>query len=289
MINTNQLNKQQLQDLQHLANLCRAQNGSVPNLYTHILTQNRTFPASLLYYHNNELIGFLSVYFFYDDGVEISILVHPKHRRQGIAKKLMVSIIPLIQSQHYFKLIFSMPSNLNNTWLSTRGYTYLHSEYYMERNDLAPVLDCNRSLTFRLASSKDIPLLCSIDDLCFPKKHGDLLERFMILMGNRDYQIMVASHNNSAIGKAHIRWQDKGASLSDIAIHPQFQGKGFGSALIAHCINYALSEGKPLLNLDVETHNQKALNLYTQLGFAVQNACDYWSTDIETFRHLVQI
>ena len=281
MINTNQINKQQLDELQQLSDDCKKKDGSIPNLYTHILTQHRAFPASFLYYQQNKLIGFLSAYFFYDDAVEVSLLVHPAYRQQGIAKQLLHAIIPLLQSHNYFKLIFSTPTGLNDQWLSSCGYIYLHNEYYMERSDLSPILAHNRSLSFRPAIADDIPILCSIDDLCFPKKHLDLPERFAMLLHNRDYQIIIAFYNNIPMGKAHIRWQETGASLSDIAIHPQQQGKGYGTALIAHCINHALSEGKPLLNLDVETHNQRALNLYTRLGFSVQNACDFWSINIE--------
>jgi ribosomal protein S18 acetylase RimI-like enzyme len=281
MINTNQIDKHQSQELQQLADLCKKRDGSVPNLYMHILTQHRTFPASLLYYEEQKLLGFLSVYFFYDDAVEISLLVHPEHRKRGIAKKLIQSILPLVQLQNYSKVIFSTPKQLNNKWLTIYGYSYLHSEYYMERNDLSPLLNYNKNLSFRTALVDDIPILCTLDDFCFPNKPGDLPERFAMLLNNRDYRIVLAFHHNVPIGKAHIRWQEDGASLSDIAIHPTQQGRGFGTSLIAYCINQALSEGKPSLNLDVETHNQRALNLYTRLGFSVQNACDFWSIEIE--------
>ncbi len=62
--NTNQVNPRQLHDLEQLAILCKKVDGSVPCLYTHILTQHRSFPASLLYYDGEHLLGFLSAYFF---------------------------------------------------------------------------------------------------------------------------------------------------------------------------------------------------------------------------------
>jgi ribosomal protein S18 acetylase RimI-like enzyme len=286
--NTNQINEQQLDELKQLAESCKNKDGSLPNLYTHILSQNRAFPASLLYYEQQQLIGFLSAYFFYEDAVEISLLVDPSYRKKGIAKQLLTNILPLIQFQNYFKLIFSTPSHLNNKWLLASGYRYLHSEYYMERADLTPVLSYNSGLTFKTATIENIPELCALDELCFPQRHGDSPERFDHILDNRDYEVILACHNKTLIGKAHMRWQDAGATLSDIAIHPKQQGKGLGTALIAYCINHALSEGKPLLNLDVETHNKRALNLYTRLGFAVHNACDFWSIDIEQLDKIIQ-
>ncbi|RUR10167.1 GNAT family N-acetyltransferase [Legionella sp. km772] len=285
--NTNQISASQLIDLKQLTELCKKKDGSIPNLYTHILTQPRAFPASLLFYEDKQLLAFLSVYFFYDDAVEVSLLVHPAHRKQGIAKQLLQTIFPLIQFQNYFKLIFSTPSGMNNKLLLNAGYTYCHSEYYMERCELTPVLEYKHNLTFRLATVDDIPVLCTLDECCFPEKHGDLLDRFNHLLDSREYKIVLAYQDHLLIGKAHLRWEEKGATLSDIAVYPQYQGKGYGTTLIAHCINHALEEGKPLLNLDVETHNKRALNLYTRLGFAVQNACDFWSIDIEQLKQVI--
>lgn len=278
--NTNQLNELHLKDLEQLKTQCKTVDGSVPNLYPHILAQQRAFPANILYYENQQLMGFLSVFFFYDDAVEVALLVHPSVRRRGIAKQLVEAILPLIQTHHFRKLIFSCPSHLNNHWLPSMGFSYLHSEYYMERDDLNPLLDYNKSLTFREANVKDIPILCTIDEACFPKKDTKPSDRFQQLLDDRTYELMMVFQNHHPIGKAHLRWETHGATLSDIAIVPALQGKGLGTALITHCINYALSEGKPHLSLDVETHNQRALNLYTRLGFLIQNACDYWTVGI---------
>jgi ribosomal protein S18 acetylase RimI-like enzyme len=277
---TNQLDAEQLKALERLRALCKKADGSTPNLYTHILEQPRTFPASLLYYKQQELVGFLGAYFFYDEAVEIYLLVNPLHRRSGIAKELIHTILPLIQSQNYAKLIFSNPAHLNNSWLLAKGFLYLHSEYYMERDDLNPLLDYKQTLTFRNAISDDIPLLCAFDEECFPTKQLDSTERFQHLIDGREYQVLIAYQDTTPIGKAHLRWQSDGATLSDIAIIPSQQGKGLGSSLITYCINMALSEGKPHLNLDVETHNERALKLYTRLGFATKNACDYWSIEL---------
>lgn len=280
--NTNQINDQQLHELNQLAAFCKQHDGSIPNLYTHILIKHRNFPATLLYYHKGKLVGFLSCYFFYDDAVEISLLIHPSHRRKGLAKALLEAIVPLLCFQNYFTLIFSSPTEVNTSWFLTKNYTYMHSEYHMEREGLHPILDFKHPLIIEQATINDIPKLCELDSVCFPQKQGDLIGRFHHLLNTREYEILLAYYHKKPIGKAHLRWQTHGVTLSDIAILPPFQGKGMGTTLIAHCINLALSEGLSTVNLDVETHNQRALALYTRLGFSIQNACDYWSIDIDT-------
>ncbi|MFI4919223.1 MAG: GNAT family N-acetyltransferase [Legionellales bacterium] len=279
---TEQLDEHQLKDLEQLRVRCRKTDGSTPNLYTHILAQPRALPASLLCYEQGRLLGFLGAFFFYNDAVEIALLVDPELRKKGIATELMRLIIPLIQSVNFTNLIFSSPSKLNDDWLPNKKFTYMHSEYYMERKELNPLLENNHALVYRAATNSDLSILYALDEACFQKKsNNDVPDRFQHLVGNRSYHIVIAYQNNQPIGKAHLRWDAHGATLSDIAIMPSLQGQGLGTALITHCINFALSEGKPTINLDVETHNQRALNLYTRLGFAIQNSCDYWSISIK--------
>lgn len=278
---TDKLDEKQLKDLEDLQLRCKKKDISTPNLYTHILSQPRIFPAAVLYYKNMKLLGFLSAFFFYDKAVEVSLLVDPKARRQKIASKLIETILPLLQSQQLPTLIFSCPQKLNDNWLEKLGFSFMHSEYFMQRKILNPLLVSNHSLVFRPAENTDMPLLYSLDEACFGVKENADAHRFHNLIDNREYYVAIALVNNKPIGKAHMRWEAKGATLSDIAIEPSLQGKGLGSALIAHCVNYALSEGKSTISLDVETHNQKALNLYIRLGFSIQNACDYWKIGID--------
>lgn len=281
MITTNlQLNEQQLKDLKQLATACKDIDGSTPNLYMHLLAQQRSLPANNLYYENERLIGFLSYYFFYEDAVEVALLVHPSFRRNEVARQLIHSILPILKSYNVKRLIFTSPAKKNATWLMGHGFTYLHSEYNMLRNELSPLLNYNHYLTFRNANTDDISILYALDEACFPKKQVESADHFQNLLNDRNYEVIIASQNNNPIGKAHIRWESNGVTLSDIAIHPDFQGKGFGTSLIAHCINLALSNGKVPISLDVETHNQRALNLYTRLGFLIQNASDYWEINI---------
>lgn len=278
---TNQLSLEQLDDLERLAQACKQHDTRLPNLYTHILSQSRMLPACLLHYEQGKLIGFLSAYFFYDDAVEVSILIHPDARRKKIATTLLHAIIPLIQSQRYQVLIFSSPADLNSSWLIEKQLIYKHCEYSMQRDDLQPILASKQTLSCRTATRDDILHLCALDEACFPQKQSNNAQRFEHLFRGHDYQIVLAMYNNQVIAKAHMRWQQQRVTLSDIAVMPQHQGQGFGSELIIHCINLALSEGIHVLDLDVETHNQKALNLYTRLGFVTKNACDYWSLTLE--------
>lgn len=280
IICNNQLNDSQLNAVNRLAELCHEADKGVPKNYHHLLTQKRTTENNVLYFQEDNLLGFLSVYFFYDDACEISLMVDPTHRRQGIARQLLRTIMPLLKAKDIKTLIFSAPPTIDKIWLSRLGFSYQNSEYQMQRHSYEPILIANPELTVRKASLEDIPALCVIDEACFPKHQANMIQRFNNLFNDSNYTILIALINETAVGKAHIRWQTNGAIFSDIAILPHYQHQGWGGELLAYCINHALILGKTNLILDVETSNRNALKLYTRHGFKTTNINDYWAIPI---------
>lgn len=289
LVCSNQLNSEQLRAVDKLSALCYAADGGLPPLYRHILEQRRVTDNNLLYFQKNKLVGFLSVYFFYPEACEVSVLVDPEHRRQGIAKHLIKTAMPLFEARQMNTVIFSTPALINRAWLSELDFLYHSSEYQMQRHSYEPILLTKQALIIRKATSKDIPALCSIDELCFANIQQDnMIERFTHLFEDGNYTILLALHDNQKVGKAHIRWQEEGALLSDIAIIPRYQGQGWGGELLANCINHALTLGKTKLDLDVETSNKNALSLYTRYGFKTVNAIDYWKINIDKLNTLLK-
>ena len=99
----------------------------------------------------------------------------------------------------------------------------------------------------------------------FPYRPPPVVERFHLLLNDTNYQLFIAQKGGAPVGKAHVHYQHDSTRLTDIAILPALQGKGLGSALLAHCINGCLSINRSIISLDVETTNHQALNLYTRL------------------------
>lgn len=274
---THQLDATQYQDLEQLTEHCLQHDQGLPMLYRDLLLRKRSTESLLLYYEKNQLIGFLSAFFFYEDACELTLLVTPAYRRQGIATHLLQQIMPLLRTKCITTLIFSMPLSYGEHWLPSYGFTYMQSDYHMQRDSLEPQFISPIKLGVQKAVLLDLDTLCHIDKLCFPAYELPMQERFTHLLRDPNYLILLAFFNNEAIGKAHINWQENQTLLSDIAILPRYQRQGFGHELLGHCINHILSAGKINISLDVEENNQKALNLYLDMGFKTVHSHDYWS------------
>ncbi|KTD33809.1 hypothetical protein Lnau_2101 [Legionella nautarum] len=288
LIFNNQLDHNQLSEVHKLATLCREVDSSSPPLYPHILEQKRANDSNLLFFEESKLIGFLSVYFFYANACEVTVIIAPSHRRQGIAKRLLQTIMPLLLAKQMDTLLFATPTEVNKRWLSQLGFSYHNSEYQMQRHSYEPILITKQRLQIRKASEKDMLDLCTIDELCFPEEQDDMIARFNSLLEENNYTVLLAFYQGRAIGKAHIRWQSDNAILSDIAILPHSQGQGLGSELLSFCINHALSLGITKLILDVETSNHNALNLYMRHDFKTINATDYWAISTKKLHTLLE-
>lgn len=280
---TYHLTQRQLNQIKQLMTICKRVDGSTPNIYPHLLSQRRALPASLLFYKNEQLIGFLGAFFFYDDACEIALMVLPVHRGRGVGKQLLRHILPLIKSQHLTRLIFSSPGQKSTPWFESHGFTYMHTEYHMLRTEKASVdSSLFAHLDIRKVTPEMISALCALDQACFPKEHNDNPTHFQSLLDNqKEYQLFAVYKDNEIVGKAHLRWTARSVTFSDIAIFPTMQGKGLGSALLGYCINYSLQQGKSRLLLDVEAKNEIALKIYTNFGFAVQNTTNYWSIPLD--------
>lgn len=283
LIQLQKISKQQHSDLKILHAQCKQSDGNSVPIYDYLLEEDRVLPSTFLYYQQDQLVGFLSAFFFYDNACEISLMVAPNHRRKGIAGELLRALLPLMESQEMDTLIFSMLPGADVARLNQPGFQYSSSEYQMLRNDPQPINGDMHGLGIRSAQEEDIPALCLLDFLCFPDQRNNMEKRFRDILHDPQFSIFVAELNGSVIGKAHINWHEQNARLTDIAIKPDLQGKGLGTSLMIYCINHAVKAGQVNLLLDVETSNQNALRLYTNLGFFSVNSCDFWAISRQNF------
>lgn len=87
------------------------------------------------------------------------------------------------------------------------------------------------------------------------------------LTGNRFARYIVAEVSDKIIGYAGM-WRifDEG-HITNIAVLPEFRGKGVGTRLIHNLIKMAKNENIIKMTLEVRTGNMAARKLYSNLGF----------------------
>ncbi|MFJ5715296.1 GNAT family N-acetyltransferase [Neobacillus sp. NPDC093127] len=80
----------------------------------------------------------------------------------------------------------------------------------------------------------------------------------------------VALDTNESKKYRDLLWEDVNGSpliIHRLAVHPQYQGKGFGKKLLQFAEDYALTNGHTSIRLDVFSDNPGALTMYERAGF----------------------
>ena len=84
----NKLSQEELSEAKKIINCCQNYDSTYRDPYlSNMLNFDPKHARLFLYYEKGELVGLLTVYAD-DQDVEVTILVHPDHRRQGIARAL---------------------------------------------------------------------------------------------------------------------------------------------------------------------------------------------------------
>jgi len=72
------------------------------------------------------------------------------------------------------------------------------------------------------------------------------------------------------------------AQINNVAIHPDYQGKGYGELALRYVLEHLRENGAQLVTLEVRTSNRPAISLYRKLGFQIIGIRkDYYTNPVE--------
>ncbi|MFZ7133635.1 MAG: ribosomal protein S18-alanine N-acetyltransferase [Eubacteriales bacterium] len=90
---------------------------------------------------------------------------------------------------------------------------------------------------------------------------------FLEELNNPLAHYFVVKHIFRIIGYAGMWFIHDEAHITNIAIHPFYQGKGYGEKILQFLIEYARSIRIQKMTLEVRMSNTKAISLYKKQGF----------------------
>jgi ribosomal protein S18 acetylase RimI-like enzyme len=275
---THQLSQPSLNALEALLNACQTADNAVVPVYPHLLACYRPGPASLLYYKDKQLVGFLALFHFYPKMAEVALFIHPTYRKRGLAQTLWATMCQNIQSHGLLleHLIVSTPKGINQPWFNQHAFFFESTEYEMTRTPY--VANHPHAITYSIeqASLHHINTLHHIDSTCFNPNRAEPIQRLKKLLATPNIKIFLMLHHKQIIGQVHLIYKKNQIWLTDFAIMPHMQHQGFGQALLEFCLKNAHEAHQKKICLTVAAKNQVAFHLYQNLGFQIYNAIDYY-------------
>ena len=115
---------------------------------------------------------------------------------------------------------------------------------------------------------KNVFDLADIEEVCFAKDawtvnnlRGEFLNEFSYLIGY--YQ------DDKLVGYTCVRAMYEEAQVCNIAVLPEYRRQGIAKQLIEEMLRLSAEKGCKYCELEVNTENEPAINLYKKCGFEV--------------------
>lgn len=235
-----------------------------------------------LFYQDDRIVGFLAIYSFLSTEVEISGMVHPEARNQGIFGQLVQTALTECKRRGVPKAIFinERGSASGKAFLIELGAAYSFSEYVMELQEGAAKLPLTESITLRTANVQDTELLVKLNMTGFDMPEKDTREYVTQTLNGDKERTWIAElgDRKEPIGKTGAMVsEDGGGFIYGFCVLPEYRGKGYGRQILSQTIG-KLKQRKEagVIKLEVAVENERALGLYESCGFRTKNANDYY-------------
>ncbi|GIX56705.1 MULTISPECIES: GNAT family N-acetyltransferase [Bacillus cereus group] len=273
----------EIQQMKDLAHIC-GQHDQIDyssDLHVNFLTaRNKEEIHDFLLYDDTQLVGALSMYDFErPTKLELIGFVHPNYRKQYIGTTLLQTAMKEIRLREADEalLIMNGESASGKAFAIHMKLPYLYSEYSMEFKANEAQKRTKNAIQLTLASSKSLLDLIEISSKAFGDSVENTATWLQKMMDSSSHQVYSALIDEKVIGTITVSKEDQSTTLSGFAVHPSYQGKGYGKDILTSMIHTLITKGVSTIKLDVETKNNHALKLYTQCGFEMKAKYDYYN------------
>lgn len=278
----NKLSQEELSEAKKLINCCQAYDGTYRDPYlSNMLNFDPNMPAFFLYYEKGELVGLLTVYAD-DPDVEVAILVHPNHRRQGIARALYRSFETETTSYPIESVTFQTervflerhPEFVNNWGLVEDEET----ETWLGKDRRPYPLATVSNLDVLLADRSYQDQISQLKFQAFSEEHEsrEVVDRYVAkALKDPESRLYILLKNGQVIGTCTVDLSSNTNYLYGLAIAELERGKGYGSYLAKSLVNQLIEQNDKEFQIAVEDSNVGAKRLYEKIGFVKQTQVVY--------------
>ncbi|NNJ31759.1 GNAT family N-acetyltransferase [Lacrimispora defluvii] len=259
--------------------------------------QNRTADTPIsdinefMYFNGEELIGYMGICCFggISQPLEITGMVHPMHRRQGIFSKLMELVVAECRRRNAVGILAlcDKKSISGQEFLKKISAVYKFSEFemYLNHKSYKTLKKQQPSgITFRKAVNADASEITRQNMIYFgddwEEENEDSEDSGILLPEEeekRGMTIYIAEKGDRIIGKVNLQMSDGGTGgIYGLGVLPEFRGKGYGGAILIFGVEKLKDAKATEVMLQVAAENGTALNLYKSCGFQETSVMDYF-------------
>ena len=232
-------------------------------------------PEDVLAWEGDELVGFTGLYGPGATQIELAGMVDPAHRRQGIGGRLLAVALELCGAMGVGEPLLIVPrGSAGGRALADRhGARLEHSEHALELHGEPSAGPSDPLLSMRTAARGDVPAIMSLMSSGFGFAPPDLAERLV----EEGVRSLVFEREGRVVGTLRATLTGELGAVHGFAVDSRLRGRGIGRDALRRTCRHLRERGATTVGLEVEVANDRALHLYTSLGFESVITEDYWA------------
>ena len=259
---TNQLTEKERKEAKALIASCQAHDQTFREPYlSNMLNFDPNMPAFFLYYQEGELLGLLTVYAD-DEDVEVSILVDPSHRREGIARATYRSFEKELASYPIRSVTFQTERVFLDQHPDLASHWGLvedeETETWLGRDRTSYALDSRSDVKVVLADPYYLDAIAQLHHQAFSDAEETLeVSRRYITeaLEDSDSLLYILLKEGQVIGVCTVDLSGNSNYLYGLAVAEAYRGQGYGSYLAKSVVNQLIEQNDKSFQIAVELPN----------------------------------
>lgn len=229
----------------------------------------------VLAWEDDRLVGFIGLYGPGAPQIELAGMVDPGHRRRGIGGALLDAALTLSAAAGAQAPLLIVPrESVGGRALADRHRAaFDHSEHALVLHGEPADGPSDPRLGMRIAERRDVAAVMALMSSAFGYAPPDTAER----LAAEGVTSFVFERDGQVVGTLRAILEDGTGGVYGFAVDPHWRGRGIGrDALRRACLDLR-ERGAHTVGLEVAVENDRALRLYTSLGFEPVITEDYWA------------
>lgn len=231
---------------------------------------------------DGKLVGFLGLYGFRVDQVELCGMVHPARRRRGIFSHLYEAAVAEAADRGAPQalLVVDRLYGPGTAFALSVGGTIEHSEHRMVLVKEPTGFVRDPLVTVRPAELGDVTFVVSCLAEAFDMPVRELNKDEIEDLVRQFPGTLVIERAGETVGTVRVERGDDSADIYGFAVAAAHRGRGIGRQVLSGLAGELLTEGVKRVGLEVSSTNDSALGLYLSCGFEVTGTEDYYEVPI---------
>lgn len=285
------LTKRQIDEINRLVGICNEH-----DVTNYVFDEGEDFKSetdinTFLLYDGNQLISVITLFVPNKSEAELSAFTLPSHRQKGFFRKLLQEVKTELERRRTNSILFvcDRKSKEGLSAISKTKAVYEYSEFLMRYNESKqPGLNGSSGkvtgkVTVQEAEEQDKGRLVQINNNAFNESEEETTKVIDEIFKSNRRKLFSIFYEDCLVGMIGIYTEEKRKYIYGFCVDKEYQSRGIGKLALQKVVNICLKE-KDMheIVLEVQTDNENALKLYTQIGFQVV-------TEFKYFRSLINV